>query len=383
MRDKGYFLLQPHQPFFVLGVVNAVIFMALFGFLYSGVMTTAIDPLLFHAYSTLFLIFTPFFIGFLLTTYPRFSQTDMVEKGLYTKIFYLYIGASLSLVLSLFHSFFIHISTILVLITQIVVLLAFFKRYKASFLPDKSDLFWINVGWSMGIVANIALFFTSIDLIDIRRSATIGVYLYLIFLAFTVAQRMVPFFSHVMIEKNRNLLKQLSLLFLLGVVIKLFNLKVEGVFFIVAGVLVLKELFRWKLPTKGAPPILWILHIAVYWLPLALIVGGISMIWSALGHPMLGLALHLVVLGFLNTIFIGFGTRVTLGHSGNPMAVDNYTKILFYLTQLLVYFRAIFSFSGSTILFVTTITLWLILFSAWAAHYFGVLIFGKQLTHRK
>ncbi|MCX6073897.1 MAG: NnrS family protein [Campylobacterales bacterium] len=33
---------------------------------------------------------------------------------------------------------------------------------------------------------------------------------------------------------------------------------------------------------------------------------------------MLFLGTHLLVLGFLTTILIGFGTRVTLGHSGQP-----------------------------------------------------------------
>ncbi len=377
-QNEGYFLSQPHQPFFTLGVINAIVFMLLFALSYNGLVLSTIDITFFHSYGFIFLVFTPFFMGFLLTTYPRFSQTQVADKRLYTKLFHALIVATVALVLTLYFPLFIYASYLLVLIVQLLVLWEFTARYKASPLHDKFDIFWISVGWSMGIVTNIA-FIAGVDI-----APYIGVYLYLCFTAFSIAQRMVPFFSHVMIEKDRNLLKMVFVLFVLMIAVKFLNLKTEGLFSIIAGVLVLKEIFRWKLPTKGSPPILWILHLALYWLPVALIAGGISMLVEVLFHKeLLALSIHLVVLGFLTTILIGFGTRVTLGHSGNMMEIDRFTKVLFYLTQLLIYFRVIFSLSNSMIIFNITAFVWVLLFVGWSYKYMKVLIFGKQLTRQR
>jgi len=93
----------------------------------------------------------------------------------------------------------------------------------------------------------------------------------------------------------------------------------------------------------------------------------------------LALDLHLVLLGFLTTILIGFGTRVTLGHSGNRMFIDTATKVIFYLTQIVLYFRIIYSFSGSLVLFYISVALFVSLFLAWGIKYLPVLVMGKRL----
>ena len=142
----------------------------------------------------------------------------------------------------------------------------------------------------------------------------------------------------------------------------------------------MREILRWNLPFKQADAVLWILHLAIFWLPISLIIGGFSeMAGLVFEKDFLSLSIHLVVLGFLTTIMIGFGTRVTLGHSGNQMKIDKYTKILFYLTQIVIYFRALYSFSGSNMLFDITATLWIVLFVAWGVKYLPVLVVGKKL----
>ena len=45
------------------------------------------------------------------------------------------------------------------------------------------------------------------------------------------------------------------------------------------------------------------------------------------------------MLGFLFTVLIGFGTRVTIGHSGNMMVATPYVKFLFIFTQVVVLVR--------------------------------------------
>jgi uncharacterized protein involved in response to NO len=97
------------------------------------------------------------------------------------------------------------------------------------------------------------------------------------------------------------------------------------------------------------------------------------------------LGIHTLILGFVLTVLIGFGTRVTLGHSGNAMLIDRWTIALFYWTQILVLSRLITSiataFGWDFILwFDIAVVVWLVLFIIWASKFFAVLIFGKKLN---
>ena len=78
--DNNYFFSQPHQPFFVLAFINAVVLMLIFMLTYKGVIHIAIASSNFHSYGLIFLLFTPAFLAFLFTTFPRFASTPVIEK---------------------------------------------------------------------------------------------------------------------------------------------------------------------------------------------------------------------------------------------------------------------------------------------------------------
>ncbi len=380
---KGYFLSQPHQPFFTLAIIDAIIMMLLFLLSYKGVAVLTLNPFTFHAFSLIFTVFTPFFLGFLLTTFPRFSQTQAVEKQTYLTIFTLLSsGVVLFLIGTLSAIMIAFVGAFLILLSQLYAAFIFYSIYKLSPLKDKHDQFWILTAWLEGIAANVLFIGNFLDILPMNPlTIGVGIYLYLALMALSVGQRMVPFFSHVMIEKNKNLLKTMFILFTLKVTFDLFELKIGFIFLLIAGAIMMREILRWKLPYRQADAILWILHLAIFWLPTALIIGGFSELAGLIFEKsFLSLSIHLIVLGFLTTIMIGFGTRVTIGHSGNQMQIDKYTKVLFYLTQIIVYFRALYSFSGSSMLFDITASLWMALFIAWAVKYLPLLVSGKKLT---
>ena len=82
-KRESYFLSQPHQPFFLIGTVWAICAMLLFALSYHGVLLLSIPSSFFHVYSMIFMIFTPFFTGFIFTTFPRFCQSDTIDKRIY------------------------------------------------------------------------------------------------------------------------------------------------------------------------------------------------------------------------------------------------------------------------------------------------------------
>lgn len=382
--DKNYFFSQPHQPFFVMGVLNAIIFMLLFMLSYKGVITFTTTPNIFHSYTLIFGVFTPFFLGFLLTTFPRFSQISALEKSIYVTNFTLLATALLLFLIgSLYSSILIYIGSVLLIAALVYTMVIFYQIYKASPMPELHDQKWIMVGFGSGIVSSILFligFLTDLELFYILAKLT-GVYLFLTITALSVAQRMIPFFSHVMIDKNLKILPSVYALFALYILFEIFEVQIGFFFLILAGIILGREILVWKLPFQNSEPILWILHLAIFWLPIALILTGFASLAEILFEKnFIFLGIHLVMLGFLTTVMIGFGTRVTLGHSGNNMTIDKRTKFLFYLTQIIVYFRALYSFSGSSIMFDITATLWMVLFIAWAVKYLPVLIIGKKIN---
>ena len=82
-------LSKPHKPFFLGGILNAMLFMALLLGQYTGFAYPVIAPKFYHAYSMFFAVFTQFFTAFLFTMFPRFLVADEVPKSRYVTIFLL------------------------------------------------------------------------------------------------------------------------------------------------------------------------------------------------------------------------------------------------------------------------------------------------------
>ena len=386
--QHNYFFSQPHQPFFLLAFVNAFIAMLIFMLSYKGIIFMDISASSFHAYAFTYLLFTPAFFGFLFTTFPRFSSTPAIEKKRYFRVFTLYyIGATLFLLGSIVSPMLTAMGMIVIFIGHAAGVLILKNIYTITTMEDTHDIFWILIALIFGLFAHLLFIFAEIfssSLLTI--SLQISSYLYLFLLAFSVAQRMVPFFSHSMVDRNENLLKTIFILLLLHVLAETFVSNASFIFDLAIGVLLTKELIRWKLPFPNPNPLLWILHIAVYWSALAFIVGGLVNFVALISDTsFLALDIHILLLGFVFTILIGFGTRVTLGHSGNMMQADKYTTFLFYWTQVVVLTRVLTSLVAAfgwnfMILFDITATAWLVMFIAWAVRFFEVLIKGKKFS---
>ncbi len=379
---ENYFLSQAHQPFFLLGTINAIVMMLIFALSYKGILTLTIDLKTFHVYSFVFLLFTNMFTGFLFTTFPRFNQTASINKEYYVNLFYL---TALSSILFLVGSFFslwiVVLGMLLNFISQFFVVYKLYTIYQVGKNPDKSDSFWILNASYIGLFANflfiLTLYFPSI----LPSVVNISFYLYLVFLAFSVGQRMIPFFSHSFAPKNPNFVKIIFTLFLLKVLFTSIEIKsVEIIIDLVLSVYMFLEFKRWELKPLKAPPILWVLQLALFWLPTAFLLSAFSLLGEIfLETSFYFLNVHLLAIGFLTTVLIGFGTRVTLGHAGQTPNGDKFATTIFIFVQVVVLGRALLSFNmafgwGLEFLFDISFSLWLILFIVWGARYGKLLI---------
>ncbi len=385
---ENYFFSQPHQPFFVLAFINAIVTMLLFMLSYKGIISLTTAPSSFHAYSLIFLVFTPAFLAFLFTTFPRFSGMPAIEKSLYLKVFGLFTVGTLLLLTGAVTSLLVYKLGMVVLFAAhtwaIKILMDIFNSSRAG---DKHDTFWILLAMGSGLVSHLLFVMSEFSRLPLYNlPIQIGIYLYLFLVAFSVAQRMVPFFSHCAVERNTSFLKVVFLLLTLHVILEALHPHLSFIADFMLTYITAKELFRWKLPFPNPNPLLWILHISLYWVPVAFLFGGMSNVVSLInGKPFLFLDIHTLMLGFVFTILIGFGTRVTIGHSGNMMQADRWVTLLFNWTQVVVALRLLTSMAAAwgwnfMILFDISVTVWLILFILWAVRFFPVLIKGKKLA---
>jgi len=384
-----YLFSQPHQPFFVLAFVNAILSMFIFMLIFKGLVASEILSLNYHAYSFIFLMFTPAFLAFLFTTFPRFSATEPIEQEHYMLIFRAFLGGSLLFQLgTLFSSLLFILGMILTIVAHAGATHILFNIYKTSKMTEKEDQAWILIAMLFGLISHF-IFIISIWVPSIHAlSIEIAIYLYLFILIFTVGQRMIPFFSHTPIEKHKERIKVVIGLLGLHVILEMIQNNSSFLVDFLLSYLIAKELYRWKLPFPNPNPLVWVLHLALYWIPVAFMIEAITNIIALnSGTNFLSLGLHTLALGFFLTVLIGFGTRVTLGHSGNMMHADRLTTILFYWTQVVVLIRIFTSLAAANswnfvVFFDLSITVWVVLFALWGSRFFPVLIFGKKLTNK-
>lgn len=381
----AYFLSQVHQPFFLLGVLSAVVSMVLFLFAYKGVIVLGIQPLDFHAFSLFYLVFTNFFIGFIFTTYPRFTAQEAIKQSYYLKVLALSCGAFLLFYIGVLFSFwFVVGSFVMVVCAFAMVLYKLQILYTHANSAMRADPFWILLGFYAGGVGLVwyALYFAGF-----AASPSIFVfYLYFVYVTFSVAQRMVPFFSHSQAAKN----SAFAPVVFAGLVLKVLLLSVEASLSVVVDLLlggyILYEFLRWHVDFMNAPAILKILHIALAWFVCAFLFGAAFELYGVIFNTAtMQLQLHLFSLGFVTVMLVGFGTRVALGHSGQVPHANSYTIKLFYLLNGVVIARTLFSLaftfdSNMFWLFDLSLTLFVVLFVSWGWKFAPVLLWGEKIS---
>lgn len=385
---NNYFFSQPHQPFFVLAFVNAIIGMIVFLLSYKNVIYFAGTPSIYHSYAITYLMFTPAFLAFLFTTFPRFSSTPPIEIKNYMRVFtFYYLGSILYLLGSIVTPVFSGAAMILLFIGHFRGVDMLRTMYKTTNMEDKQDMHWILLAMQLGLFSHLLFIVSKLFYMPMTGlSIEISIYLYLFLLTFTIAQRMVPFFSHLMVEKNEKLLFIVFSLLALHILLEGMVTHSSFIVDLALAYFIGKELLRWKLTFPHPDPLLFILHIGMYWIPVAFALSGLSnLLTLIISVNFLFLDIHILMLGFVFTMLIGFGTRVTLGHSGNTIQADKWVKMLIVWTQVVVVMRLLTSLVSAfgwdfSVLFDISAMAWIVMFTAWALRFFVVLIKGKKLA---
>jgi len=376
-------LSQPYRIFFLTAILNAIIAMLIFGLSYKSILHLTLDIKVFHIYSLIFLLFTNAFTGFLFTTFPKFNNEKEIAKNYYITTFsVMFLGNILFYIGALFNHYIVVLAMFLLTVSDILVAYKLNSIYESSKIQNKRDSYWILSAKYFGVLGNILFLATQLklyfaykfNLLDI--AINFSFYLYLIFLAFVVAQKMVPFFSNSLAKMSNKVLRVIFILFVLKTVFATTNQQaIELVIDIFLGVLLIVEFHKLKLPISNSPAILWVLYLAIFWLMASFIISGFTLASELFLHiSFFNLTTHLFAIGFLTTIFIGFATRVILGHSNLEIKADKFTIGIFIFIQIVLLIRALYSINiaynlGINYLFYASFIAWIVLFVLWGLKY--------------
>ncbi len=142
-----------------------------------------------------------------------------------------------------------------------------------------------------------------------------------------------------------------------------------GVLGLVASVLHVVRLARWRGWLAAAEPLLWILHVGYAWIPVGLALLGASML---LDHPgVWDSGLHALGYGAIGTMILGVAARVALGHTGRPLRAFPWMTAAFVMMILGTAFR-LFAQPGG-LLMSAAIGLWVAAYVVFAVRYLPIL----------
>ena len=390
-KPTHYFMSQPHQAFFLFGIIWAIVSMSIFVVSHKGIVVLTLDENVFHLYTLTFVVLIQFFHGFLFTTFPRFCTSTAIEHEKYAPIMWSYQAFSLLFFIgSVMSHWIIFIAMVGILLAHSLAFSTLILIYRTGKAPLKSDPLWILVAHTVGMATHAVLVgafgmqLLGMEVIVIPIISPVIVNLFLVFMTFVVAQRMIPFFSHSLESSSSRFVARIFTLMVLKTLLNVGQLPLaEAMVSVVLTGYLLKEFLHWKLPVFRSSAILWILHLALFWLPFGLFIGALAQVVEVYAQTSLLFAgTHLLMLGFITTVLIGFGTRVTLGHSGRPPHADRLTIALFVWTQVVVLVRFALSVDSAlggvhAWLFDAAGAGWIVLFVAWTLRYGRILALGR------
>ncbi len=343
---------QPHQPFFANGMILFIIFLLLLGIRYLGDVNFNTSIFILHAYPMIHIVLAQFFLGFLFVVFPKFLMQANINTKIYMNRYLLYSIGSIFYIVSLFFDKnIIKIAIIILLIASVASFKTLFYIYKKSVVANKHDMAWVLIAFSFGILSNFLFFISTFDFsfsYEIQKiSINLGFYLFIFALIFTISQRMIPFFTtgkvpNYKINKSKYIL-EISFL-LLGLKVASSTLSYP-IFSVVVNFALFAffayELLKWKLPIFKTTAIMWILYLALLWIPIGFFIFFVESVLKLLNFEFFfeQTALHIIAIGYFVTVLIGFGTRVTLGHSGKIPTADKSTIVIFWSIQFVVFAR--------------------------------------------
>ena len=335
-----------------------------------------------HAFLMLYGFFPFFVFGFLMTAAPRWVNGEEVARRHYLPAFLLMAaGALLFYPALLLGRPFLALAAGLILAGWLTGWNGLRSVIRRSGHPDKRHAYTV-IGVLLAGAAGAASYLAwllSDAYFFLRLSIVGGVWLFLLPTFVSVSHRMIPFFSASVLPDFEQRRPYWALFALLGGMalhalldlaglhgwLWLADAPMAAVAFHLARLWGFSRAFR-------ADRLLTVAHIGFAWLGIALSLFALQSLLQLGGWYVLGTApLHALAIGYFTSMLLAMASRVTLGHSGRPLAADGATWRLFLAFQAVPLLRIAgdLPLAGATHFYLAAALLWLVCFIMWSIKY--------------
>lgn len=386
------FTVAPHRVMFFGGALQTLAVMLWWVFetvtrygLAGHPMDWPVAPGAIHSYLMIYGMFPFFIFGFLMTTYPRWMNGKEIPPQRYVPAFVLFMLGGAGFYAGLFVGSSVLLAAAFVMLSGwSVALYALLRVLLDSQHHDKRPPQVIFIALSMGWcgLAAYLIWLWNGNTAWMHFAIQGGLWLFLLPVFASVAHRMIPFFTSTALQKKLVVRPYWAWWVMLAgsVVHGLLQLANASAWLWVSdaplAIAALYLAYAWGGRHSFRIPMLGVLHIGFAWLGIAMLLFAVQSFVLFLSHgatPIWGLApLHALTIGCFTTLLVGFGTRVTLGHSGLPLQADTPTKLIFAGIQIVVLMRVladILPMQTRHWLYLAAAVAWLACFAPWVWRY--------------
>jgi uncharacterized protein involved in response to NO len=386
------FTAAPHRVFFFSGALQLLLPL-LFWFIELGSRYTGwwqpphvlIPPTFLHAFVMQYGVFIFFMYGFLMTTYPRWMNGQIIPRERYLGAF-----AWLSAGMALFEAgVFFNLSIaatglMIFLVGWLLGMHALYQVYRTAPAKNKSYETWLNIALASGWMgaASFLWWLISDDMSFAFYSFRAGLWLFLLPVLITVAHRMLPFFSSSIIRPYTIVQPRWTLpLMAVGCVTHFvleMNYLAQWLFVadMPLALLGFYHSYKWQFKNSFADRLLAVLHVAFLWVGIGMtLLSAQSLHLLITGEMIFSRGpLHALTIGFVSTLLIAMASRVTLGHSGRPLALNTLSWLLFWGLNLTAVLRILAEIPATENILgvhfnIIAAGLWLVCMGAWVSKY--------------
>ena len=354
--EAGRCLIQaPHRLFFMGGLGALMVGMLWWApvlvMRWAGMASAYPVPAIWlHAWLMTVGVFPFFVFGFLLTALPRWVAAPPVSPLIYRSMAaVLYAGYALTVVGTLAGIDFLMAGIALTALAWTLGLGVLMRCVLVARAPSLMHARWSIIVTAVGCIGALA----GLGALGQARQSlfatmpTLALWGFVGPIVFVVAHRMLPFFSEPMIADYRRsqpvwsppLVVALSL----GHGVLAFNGHHAWLFTVDLPLALITgwHALRWRGWAASHVPLLWSLHMAFAWLPIAAVLSAVQSLALFAGYgAVLGLApTHALGMGLATSMVFAMVTRVSLGHSGRRLEMDNLSVLCFLILQLAVVAR--------------------------------------------
>ena len=381
----------PHRLHFFCGLSALVVASLGWGLhllaRYTGAPLFALDlviaPIWAHSFLMLFAIFPTVIFGFLYTVYPRWMNGPLVRRGTYIASATTMGAGTLAWLVGTCASEPLLLAACALVGTGLAIGIAELIRVLVAAPQTVSHavVTLVALGIELVALAGFTYGVAQYDDMALQYATRVALWGGLLPVFFAVCHRMIPFFSQGVVP---GYVPWRPLWILVGVVGLAYARLGAGALgalgwlpFIDALLFILTSwcAVRWTALRARGTPLLWTLYAGFAWLPIATLLQTVrDASFTLTGDWALGRApIHALGMGFFGSMLIAMVTRVTMGHSGRPLQMDNVALVCFIGVQLAAATRV-----ASEILTAPLAIKWLLLASLalWNA---AVLVWSSRL----